>query len=137
MYTSLYTFDIDKTRPPQLRCELFPSIYLPYIHHMIEVAIGLQLLLQPYPHVLPLIWFLFVRPEVCLELPSDSISLWTPLFSAICLPLQGRIRDFHPLEFAHAGRTKKLLDLCRQGAFLFVTSFLVQLHRVIVMHLQL
>jgi len=25
---------------------------------------------------------------------------------AMCLPLQGRTRDLHPLEFAHAGRTK-------------------------------
>jgi len=74
---------------------------------MIIVAIGFQFLSQPYPHVLPPIWFLFVRPEVCLELPSDSISLWTPLFLAMCLPLQGRTGDFHPLEFAHAGRTKK------------------------------
>src|SRR5690625_7893731 len=24
----------------------------------------------------------------------------------MCLPLQGRTRDLHPLEFAHAGRTK-------------------------------
>src|SRR5699024_1572581 len=40
-------------RPPQLRCELFPSIYLPYIHRVIIVAIGLQLLLQSYPHTLP------------------------------------------------------------------------------------
>src|SRR5690625_3516568 len=77
---------------------------------MIEVAIGLQLLLQPYPHVLPPIWFLFVRPEVCLELPPDSISLWTPLLSAMYLPLLGRTRDLHPLESAHAGRTKKHLS---------------------------
>src|SRR5699024_8180308 len=47
------------------------------------------------------------RPEVCLKLPSDSISLWTPLLLAMCLPLQGRTWDFHPLEFAHAGRTKR------------------------------
>ncbi|MDF1511014.1 hypothetical protein PZE06_23045, partial [Robertmurraya sp. DFI.2.37] len=44
---------------------------------------------------------------VCLELPSDSTSPWTPLLSAMYLPLPGRTRDFHPLEFAHAGRTKK------------------------------
>ncbi|MFT4416400.1 hypothetical protein ACLM5H_21275, partial [Fredinandcohnia humi] len=41
------------------------------------------------------------------ELPSDSTSPWTPLLSAMYLPLPGRTRDFHPLEFAHAGRTKK------------------------------
>ncbi|MGP4041000.1 hypothetical protein ACTWP4_14045, partial [Gracilibacillus sp. D59] len=42
-----------------------------------------------------------------LELPSDSTSPWTPLLLAMCLPLLGRTQDFHPLEFAHAGRTKK------------------------------
>ena len=41
-------------RPPQLRCELFFSIYLPYLHHtIIPLAIGLQFLLQPYPRALP------------------------------------------------------------------------------------
>ncbi|WP_221645374.1 hypothetical protein, partial [Listeria booriae] len=43
----------------------------------------------------------------CLELPSDSTSPWTPLLLARCLPLLGRTRDFHPLEFAHAGQTKQ------------------------------
>ncbi len=42
----------------------------------------------------------------CLELPSDSASRRTPLLLAMCLPLPGHTRDFHPLEFAHAGRTK-------------------------------
>src|SRR5699024_7750778 len=59
-----------------------------------------------YLHALPLIWFLFVRPEVCRELPSDSTSQWTPLLLAMYLPLPGCTRDFHPLEFAHAGQTK-------------------------------
>jgi len=83
---------------------------------MIVVAIGLKLLWQPYPHVLPPIWFLFVRPEICLGLPLDSTSLWTPLPLAMCLPLQGRTRDFHPLEFAHAGQTKKgSFYICRKS----------------------
>ena len=51
--------------------------------------------------------FLSVRPDFCRRLPSDSTSRWTPLPLAICFPSLGRIRDFHPLEHAHAGRTKK------------------------------
>lgn len=49
--------------------------------------------------------FLSVRPDFCRRLPSDSTSQWTPLPLAICFPSLGRIRDFHPLEHAHAGRT--------------------------------
>ena len=49
--------------------------------------------------------FLSVRPDFCRRLPSDSTSRWTPLPLAICFPSLGRIRDFHPLEHAHAGRT--------------------------------
>ena len=49
--------------------------------------------------------FLFVRPRVCLQLPSDSPSPGTPLLFGYALPTTGRARDFHPLDFAHAGRT--------------------------------
>ena len=31
-------------------------------------------------------WFLSVGPEVCLQLPSDSISRWTPLLFSYTLP---------------------------------------------------
>ena len=33
-----------------------------------------------------LMWFLFVRPEICLHLPSDSTSRWTPLVFGCILP---------------------------------------------------
>ena len=52
--------------------------------------------------------FLYVRPDFCRRLPSDSTSRWTPLPLAICFPSLGRIRDFHPLEHTHAGRTTML-----------------------------
>ena len=54
-----------------------------------------------------LICFPFVRPEICLHLPSDSVSRQTPLVFGYILPATGRIRDFHPLERAPAGRTRK------------------------------
>ena len=42
--------------------------------------------------------FLFVSPEICLHLLSDSTSRWTPLMFGCVLPTTGRTRDFHPLE---------------------------------------
>ena len=51
--------------------------------------------------------FLYVRPDICRRLPSDSTSRWTPLPLAIYFPLSGRFRDLHPLEYVRAGRTKK------------------------------
>ena len=60
--------------------------------------------------------FLSVRPDFCRRLPSDSTSRWTPLPLAICFPSLGRIRDLHPLEHAHAGRTSKRVrqsNFCR------------------------
>ena len=49
--------------------------------------------------------FLFVRPDVCRRLPSDSTSQWTPLPLAIAFPLLGQLRDLHPLDNTHAERT--------------------------------
>jgi hypothetical protein len=86
---------------------IFPSIYLPHLHRMFPDSFGLQLVMQPYPTYICLIWFLFVRPEVCRQLPSDSASRRTPLLLAMCLALSTRTRDFHPLDCAHAGRTRK------------------------------
>ena len=62
--------------------------------------------MQPYPHAEPDM-FPFVRPEICLHLPSDSASRQTPLVFGYILPATGQIRDFHPLERAPAGRTCK------------------------------
>ena len=51
--------------------------------------------------------FLSVGPRICLQLPSDSTSRWTPLVLAVSFPLLGRIRAFHPLVTCAARRTKK------------------------------
>ena len=51
--------------------------------------------------------FLFVRPDVCRQFPSDCTSRWTPLLLAVLFPLLGLIRDLHPLANTHAERTKK------------------------------
>ena len=56
---------------------------------------------------MPCMKFLFVRSDVCRQLPSDSTSRWAPLLLAIQFPLLGLARDFHPLDNAHAERTDK------------------------------
>ena len=56
---------------------------------------------------MPYMKFLFVGPDVCRRLPSDSTSRWTPLPWAIAFPLLGWLRDLHPLDNAHAERTQK------------------------------
>ena len=55
---------------------------------------------------MPYMKFLYVRPDVCRLLLSDSTSQWTPLLLAIQFPLLGLVRDLHPLEQAHAEHTK-------------------------------
>ena len=47
---------------------------------------------------MPYMKFLYVRPDVCRLLLSDSTSQWTPLLLAIQFPLLGLVRDLHPLE---------------------------------------
>ena len=84
---------------PPYACRIYP--------HVFRMTIGLRLLVQSYPTCEPYMRFLSVRPDFCRQLPSDSTSRWTPLPLAICFPPLGRIRDFHPLEHAHAGRTQK------------------------------
>ena len=50
--------------------------------------------------------FLYVRSVVCLQLPSDPASRRTPLLFRYVLGATPCTRDFHPLERAHAERTK-------------------------------
>ena len=52
----------------------------------------------------PTTHFLFVSPGLCLRLPSDSTSRWTPLSSANSSHCQA-CRDFHPQGSSHARRT--------------------------------
>jgi hypothetical protein len=42
---------------------------------------------------------------LCLQLPSDSTSRWTPLLLAFGFPFSGPLRDFNLLVYDHAGHT--------------------------------
>ena len=94
-------------RPPQLRCIIFRSIHLPYLHSIPSDSYWALVCLATLPDIPCLIYdFCSSDQRFALRLPSDSISRWTPLSSAIRFPLSGYVRDFHPLDYAHAGRTK-------------------------------
>ena len=95
-------------RPPQLRCIIFRSIHLPYLHSIPSDSYWALVCLATLPDIPCLIYdFCSSDQSFALRLPSDSISRWTPLSSAIRFPLSGYVRDFHPLDYAHAGHTKK------------------------------
>ena len=58
---------------------IFPSIYLP---HLLSIAFGNQdfvLFCRLIQLSLAYMRFVFLRPEFCRRLPSDSTSRWTPL----------------------------------------------------------
>jgi len=92
---SLQAFGIRCETSP-VKNELFPSIYLPHIpSKIITVVSDFSLFGNLIHYELPYMWFLFVRPEVCLPLPSDFTSRWIPLCSAMCFLLQRHTWDFH------------------------------------------
>ena len=101
---------------PPYACRIYP--------HVFRMTIGLRLLQQPYPTYRPYMRFLSIRPDFCHRLPSDSTSRWTPLPLAICFPSLGRIRDFHPLEHAHAGRTAKVASITARYNMHFIGCLL-------------
>ena len=53
--------------------------------------------------------FMFFGPEVCLGLPSDSTSRWTPLPSATATAAF-TAQDLHLVDNAHAGHTKQATE---------------------------
>ena len=93
-------------RPPRVLTRSFPLMTVPFTagapcSYWTLTCIAVSSALHS------LMGFLFVRPVVCLQLPSDSTSRWTPLLFSYPLPTAGQGRDFHPIERAPAGRTIK------------------------------
>lgn len=62
-------------------------------------------------------WFVFLGAEVCLRLPSDSTSQWTPLPLANGWRLQTPIVDFHHQVIGHARRTYKGFAFGAEGEY--------------------
>src|SRR5690606_25191342 len=85
----------------------FPSIYPHHLHRHVRVVNWISLCHASSSHAICLMMFVFLGPKVCLQLPSDSTSRWTPLLLASGWPLQAPTADFHRLVNRHAWRTKK------------------------------
>jgi hypothetical protein len=62
--------------------------------------------------------FVFLRPELCRKLPSDSTSQWTPLLLANGWQLQAPITDSHRQVMRHAWRTYKSHPLAKEDGLL-------------------
>ena len=93
----------DETSPSTTH--FFLSMCLPHLLCMIPYSYWTLICYAILSSYLSLMWFLYVRPEIYLHLPSDSISRWTPLMFSCILPAVGQIRDFHPLEMCAVGHT--------------------------------
>ena len=106
-------------RPPQLRCVIFPSIYLPHLHSISSDSYWASVCLATLPDIPCLICdFCPSDQRFAIRLPSDSTSRWTPLSLAMCFPLSGHTTVLHRLDYAHAGRTSSESPVL-SGAFLF------------------
>ena len=98
-------------RPPRLRCGLFPSIYLSHLL-VLPATFGLQRFLPPYPYF-PALYVVSVRQVRGLPTASSRFHLTMDTLAVqLCASsLPTRTRDFHPLEPAHGGRTRKNRNL--------------------------
>ena len=87
-------------RPPRLRYVLFSSIYPPHLLCFYECGSNLTLLLLANSSLeaQPFMRFLFVGPEVCLQLPSDSTSRWTPLLFSYTFPTTWACSGLAPIR---------------------------------------
>ena len=73
---------------------LFPSICLPHLPPLVPCSYWTLTCQAALSQATACIQFLFVKPEVCRRLPSDSTSRWTSLPLAVSFPLPGRFRTF-------------------------------------------
>ena len=84
-----------------------------------RTSIGLRRFLPSHPVLLPRMRFLFVRSVVCLKLPSDSTSRWTPLPSASCSPCRassGLSPPSHPQATTASGTASVMTLRAMPGA---------------------
>lgn len=92
---------------PQVRRTSFLPVHRIYVSDSC-MSIGHWVFWPPHPSEPPHIRFLFVEHAFCYRLPPDLVLPLRPCRVAN-LPLIGRVRDLHPTEARHVGRTKKSL----------------------------
>ena len=74
---------------------------------------------------MPYMQFLFVRPELCLQLLSDSTSRWTPLLSANGWHYQPPYRTFTDKRMLILGTHQKELMVCLPQFLEYCIIFLI------------
>ena len=95
-------------RPPRLRCVLFLLIYSPHLLIVFSATFGLYLLLQIYPYIRALYVISVRRTESLLSTSFRFHLTMDTLVVQLCASSLPRCtRDFHPLESAHGGQTKR------------------------------
>ncbi len=94
-------------RPPRLRCALFPLIYLPHLL-VLPATFGLHRFRPTYPYF-PALYVVPVRQAKGLPTASFRFRLATDTLAVqLCASsLPTHTWDFHPLEPAHGGQTRK------------------------------
>ena len=116
------------------KSKIFLSIRLPHLLEAIPCSFCTSTCWAALSLLPASMRYLSVRPEICLHLPSHSASRRTPLEFGYILPAAGRVRDFHPLVFAHAARTNKHPpDLNRIRGALY--AYLWCICRLIIIHI--
>src|SRR5690606_5518038 len=106
----------------------FHSMHPPHLHLRVCAVYWISSCLADSSHYRCLMRFVFLGSELCLQLPSDSTSRWTPLLLANGWQLPAPIADFHRLVTRHAWRTRKSSDLIvMKSLLLFILRFLVTL----------
>ena len=102
----------------------FPSIHLPYLLHMIPCSYRASTCMA----VLPSCSAFMISVRQARDLPPASsrshLAVGTLALGYI-LPAVGRIRDFHPLKHAPAGRTIKMTG--SRNSRLFVKALIFSL----------
>ena len=79
LYSIGYSLRCVSHRPPRIRCNSLHSMQPPHLRDRVRVVWDFDLDSSLVRSAPPYMRFLSVGSELCLRLPSDSISRWTPL----------------------------------------------------------
>ena len=79
LYSMGYSLRCVSHRPPRIRCNSLHFMRPPHLRDRVRVVWDFDLSCSLVRSAPPYMRFLFVGSELCLRLPSDSTSRWTPL----------------------------------------------------------
>ena len=129
MFRFEYVYSFSPTRPPRVSVTTFAS----YICCIYTLKFGQYWTSFCYGNSsvssMPYMQFLFVRPRLCLRLPSDSTSRWTPLplanssYCQVCSGLsppsdsacRAHIAKNHEKQYVFHGFLSCSLFVCNHG----------------------